>query len=185
MYYGSVEGSNLCVRGNTSTTANPTGALGAYSGMWVACSDWPETSNFSVCRWSNEGDSPFVNTGMDTNNLSFNQDYRYGGRCYHFGMKGSNSGLSKYGFTSPFNKTTLGGNTMPGYQNNSMSSRQNYITTTAIAGYGYVFMGYRLTSASGTYLTSTAAVNWYFNSTYGGTNMAYIKYLYASFFEQL
>ena len=183
MYYGVVDGSNLCVRGNTSTTINNTSALGAYSGKWVQCGDWPQPNNFSVCRWSNELDSPKVNTGMQTSNLSFNQDYRYGGRVFHFGMKGSNAGGSKYGFSSPFASLGQGGGTVPAYTNNTLSSRQNFITTTATAVYGYSFLGYRLESSSGTFLTATASANWFFNSTYGGTNMAYIKYFFASFFN--
>ena len=102
MYYGVVDGSNLCVRGNTSTTINNTSALGAYSGKWVQCGGWPQNNNFSVCRWSNEKDAPKVNTGMSNSNLSFDQDYRYGGRVFHIGMKGDNAAQSVYGWSSPF-----------------------------------------------------------------------------------
>jgi hypothetical protein len=73
------------------------------------------------------------------------------------------------------------GTSIAAYKNQSMSNTQNYIGTNAVAGYGYQFNGWRLENAFGTVLTSTAAVNWYYNSTYGGKNFAYIDTLHAAF----
>ena len=182
MYYGSVGSTNLCLRGNTSTTANPTGALGAYSGMWVVCAEWPETTNFSLCKWSRESLIPKVNVGQgDAGNYSFGEDYKDGDRLFEVGVLGTNSGTCKYGTQSPFVSMTSGGSTVKGYNNNSMSNVQNYISTSAVTAYGYAFGGWRLNSTSGTTLTLTADVNWFFNSTYGGTSFAYIKYFAATF----
>lgn len=182
MYYGSVGSTNLCLRGNTATNINPTTALGAYNGMWIACAEWPETNNFSLCKWSREADNPKVNTDQgNSGNYSFDEEYKNGDRLSEVGVLGTNSGTCKYGTKSPFALMTSGGSTVPGYSNNTMSNVQNYVTTDAVAAYGYTFFGWRLNSTSGTALTLTTEVNWFFNSTYGGTNFAYIKYFAATF----
>ena len=81
MYYGSVGSTNLCLRGNTSTSTNPTGALGAYSGMWVVCAEWPESNNFSLCKWSRPSVIPNVDTEQgNAGNYSFDEEYKDGDR---------------------------------------------------------------------------------------------------------
>tara|TARA_B100001778_G_scaffold332666_1_gene339448 strand:+ start:320 stop:877 length:558 start_codon:yes stop_codon:yes gene_type:complete len=182
MYYGNVEGSNLCLRGDSSSSVNNINALGAYSCKWVQCSGWPETSNYSLCKWSREADAPKIKTDQgNAGNYSFDVDYRYGGRNFSFGIKGQNASTSKYGYSTPFSTTTSGGGTLEAYVCGTMSSYQSNIGTTALATYPWFFAGWRLESTSGTFLTSTASVNWYHNSDYGGVNMAYIKYLAATF----
>ena len=81
----------------------------------------------------------------------------------------------------PFVVSTFGAAGTPMYKNMSMSNNQNFLTTTASAGYGYIFAGWYLESNTGVFLTSTANVNWYFNGTYGSKSFAYIKNLHARF----
>jgi|TARA_B100000780_G_scaffold49221_1_gene30517 hypothetical protein len=181
MYYGNVEGSNLCLRGDNSAAINPINSYGAYNGMWRACAEWASSNTFSLCSWSREADIPKIKTSQgNSGNYSFNVNYRYGGRLFEIGVTQDNGGASAAGFSSPFGKSAINGNTVQGYWNNTMASYQNSIATTATATYGYIFMGWKLEGASGTALTPTANVNWYYNSTYGGKNAAYIKYLHAS-----
>jgi hypothetical protein len=181
MYFGNVLGSDLALRGNNTTSGNPTNSLGAYSGFFVACSLWPASNNHSLCRWSREADNPKVNTNQgNSGNYSLDQNYRYGGRHFVFNLLSTNvytSAQNAYGYTTPFSIQAFSNltQTIPGYQCTSMGSRQGNIGTTATAAYGYQFDGYRLNNGSGTFLTATPNVNWYYNSSYGSVNMAYIK----------
>ena len=182
MYYGST-GSELKVKGNTSTTANPTGAQGFYNSIWGNCSGWGNPGNYSMYNGWREGADPKLNTGQTgTSNISMNTGYRYKDRMFGCNVTiTSAGGFNGAGFTSPFVVTQFGAAGTPMYKNMSMSNNQNFITTTASAGYGYIFAGWYLESNTGVFLTSTANVSWYFNGTYGNKSFAYIKNLHARF----
>ena len=180
MYYGQVGNNNLCVRGNVATSINPPSACGAYSGMWGICGCWGYASivtNDSVAAWSNNSSAPFLNTGQFANNLAFGTGYRNKDRLFHFIISQS-PGTNTIGFTSPFSSSTQG-TLLEAYKCQTMSNTQSFITITAAGVYPYTFAGWRLNNSSGTFLTTTATTSWYYNGTYGGSNMSNIKQLYA------
>ena len=184
MYYGSTAGF-LQIVGTTSTNTNPTSACGYYNGMWGTCTNWGVNGNYSLYAGWREGANPRLNTGQTgTTNISMNTGYRYKDRMFCCNILVSNAGGTNNlgGFSSPFGGAVNASNTaVYAYKNMSMSNNQNFITTTGITDYGYVFLGYRLESSSGTFLTSTQTVSWYFNGTYGSKSFAYIKNLHMGY----
>ena len=180
MYYGSVGNNNLCVRGNVSTTLNPPSACGAYNAMWGICGCWGYSSiltNDSVQLWSDTAKEPKLNTGQSSNNFAFGTGYRNKDRLFHFNLT-QISGTNTIGYTSPFAASTQG-SLLQAYKCQTMSNTQTFITITAAGVYPNTFAGWRLNNASGTFLTLTATTNWFYNGTYGGSNMSNIKQLYA------
>ena len=183
MYYASV-GSQLHMASSTSTVQNPTQACGYYSGMWGTCSNWGVNGNYSLySAWKQDTDPKLNTTQTGTTNISMNTGYRYKDRMFHvnLAMSGGGSSLSTISFTSPFIAQSAMGTSIAAYKNQSMSNTQNFITTSALAAYGYQFLGWRLENAFVTVLTTTATVNWFYNSTYGGKAFAYIHTIHGAF----
>ena len=184
MYYGQVAGF-LQLTGTTSTNINPTSACGYYNGMWGLCSGWGLGGNYSLYAAMDEGVNPKLNTGQTgASNINITDGWRFKDRQFSCNVVIVNAGGSANvaGFSSPFGGAANLSNTQAfAYQNQSMSNNQNFIGTTCIPAYGYGFLAWRLESSSGTILTSTQTVNWFFNSTYGGKNFAFIKNLVAQF----
>tara|TARA_B100000780_G_scaffold273371_1_gene236867 strand:+ start:561 stop:1367 length:807 start_codon:yes stop_codon:yes gene_type:complete len=184
MYYGSVTGF-LQLTGTTGTSQNPTTACGYYNGMWGICSGWGLPGNYSLFSAMQTGVDPKLNTSQSgNNNINITDGWRYKDRQFSCNVVVINGGgaANVAGFGSPFGGAASLSNTLASaYKNQSMSNNQNYITTTGIPAYGYGFGFWRLESSSGTILTSTQTVSWFFNSSYGGKNFAYIKNLVAQF----
>ena len=184
-YYGSVGNNNLCLRGETSTSQNQINADGAYSGMFVQCSGWSTVNNtgqnFSHEDWFNCGVDPRLNTGQDGNSYNFGTGYRNKDRLFHVTMQKDPDQSGTMFFSSPFS-TSTSNEFLYAYKNSSMSNTQTSITTRVTAGYGGFFVGYYANSALGTFLTSTATVNWFYNGTYADASFAYLKILYCSIF---
>lgn len=174
MYFGSVS-SPIYLVGETSTSQSPLNADGAYNGMWATCGGWtPVFNNHSLASWAYSGGNPRLNTGQSSqSNLSFATGYRFKDRLTYVNLITSNSAGGTMYFTSPFSISST--TTISAYKNMTMSNTQNFLTTNAIAKYGYTFAGYRLESSSGTLITFTANHNWYYNSSYGNVNMSWIK----------
>lgn len=182
MYYGQIS-SQLNMVSTTSTVINPTTACGYYSGMWGVCSNWGVNGNYSLYSAWREGSDPRLNTTQTgVSNINMSTGYRYKDRMFscNLSIAGNGTSNSAVSFLSPFSYSVIGSGAYA-YKNQSMSNNQNYITTSAFADYGYVFVAWYLENQIGTPLTTTATVNWYYNSTYGGKNFAYINTLHGQF----
>jgi len=182
MYYGTTAGT-ICLAGCTSTSTNPTTSCGFYNGMWGLCTSFGVNGNYSLACLIVESCDPTLNTNCAANppandNLGVT---RYQGRLFSVNLLVATGGEAR--FTSPI-ATPFSSAATRAYKCQSMSNIQNYITTNAQADYGYEFVGYREGSSSGTFITSTANHNWYFNSTYGGKAFAYIKNFYVDFADE-
>lgn len=180
MYYGTTAGT-VCLAGCTSTSTNPTTSCGFYNGMWGLCTSFGVNGNYSLACLIKCDSDPALNTGctsVEDLNLGVT---RNDGRLFSVNLLVAQGGEAR--FTSPI-ATPFSSAATRAYKCQSMSNVQNYITTNAQADYGYEFVGYRSESSSGTFITSTANHNWYFNSTYGGKAFAYTKNFYVDFADE-
>jgi hypothetical protein len=190
MVYFANFGNNQCVRGSSSLQCGPE-ATGFYNGNFVSCFGWPywtstarDQGKSSWGKYIYQCDFPYVNTGKSNNSdLNYGSTLRWYGRPFSLNLD-SGMGIANVGFygSNPENAgtTSLGLTYMAGYKHIGVTAKSNAIGITATAAYSFTFASWRLDSASGTFLTSTATTNLYFNSTYGGQNFKDIKTFFAS-----
>ena len=191
VYFANFATYNFKVRGTTNLACGGE-ATGFYNGNFVSCFGWPYWTSTAIGQgkssWSKyifQCSLPYVNTvnsGVSTN-AKIDTYLRYQGRPFSCNLDGG-MGIAAVGFTgtNPANAggTNLGLSYMQGYKHVALSSRGNSMGINATAAYSFTFANWRLGSASGTILTTTAGVTLYYNGNYGGVNFKEIALLTAT-----
>lgn len=186
VYFANFDTSNFCLRGCNAGSLDPNNTHGMFNSAFVACFNWPSWTTTGI----NNGDSswgkyiyqcsvPYINTTRTTNsNLSVTTHLRFQGRPFSINLVPA-APVQQCRFVGPI-YTSFSYSQVNGYFNVSLSSRRNYISVDCSTAYPAVFAAWRNGSTSGAVMSFVANTNFYFNSSYGGTNFLNIKTAYTT-----
>ena len=189
VYFANFATSNFCLRGCNAGSLDPNNTEGMFNSAFVACFNWPSwttqginSGDSSWAKYLNQCESPNVNTLRTSNsNIQTSGMIRFQGRPFSINLVSGNQtpiGLQQVRYTSPI--ATSFANSAQGYQNVSLSSRQNSITVDCSTAYPGTFAGWRSGSTSGALMSTVANTSFFFNSNYGGINFLNIKTAYST-----
>ena len=187
VYFANFAASNFCLRGCNAGSLDPNNTEGMFNSAFVACFNWPSWTTQGI----NSGDSSwmsYINQCVSPNvhslkssqsNSQISSYLRYQGRPFGINLYNGGAQYQTVRFVSPIS-TSFTSSSVNGYSNVGLSSRQNYITVDCTTSYPYNFASWRNGSTSGAVMSFFANTNFYFNSSYGGTNFLNIKNVYST-----
>ena len=186
VYFANFDTFNFCLRGCNAGSLDPNNTHGMFNSAFVACFNWPSWTTQGI----NSGDSSwqsYINQCVSPNiyslrtsqsNSQITTYIRFQGRPFSINVVPA-APVQTARFVGPI-FTTATYNQINGYENVSLSSRQNYISVSATTTYPATFAGWRNGGTSGALMSSVATTNFFFNSNYGGTNFLNIKTTYGT-----
>lgn len=186
VYFANFATSNFCLRGCNAGSLDPNNTEGMFNSAFVSCFNWPSwttqginSGDSSWAKYIYQCTSPNIYTQRTTNtNLKVTTHLRFQGRPFSINLVPA-APVQTVRFTSPIS-TSNSTSQVNGYENVSLSSRQNYISVSATTTYPASFNGWRNGGYSGTVMSNFANTSFYFNSNYGGVNFLNIKTAYGS-----